>query len=58
VLADFLEDDREALKFCAVFKERVIARLPRCSTWLTGQEILEALESFETQREAPRHSAI
>jgi hypothetical protein len=56
VLADFLENDREAVTFCAVFKERVIARLPRCSTWLTGSEILEALESFQIQRDAARHS--
>ena len=56
VLADFLENDREAVSFCAVFKERVIARLPRCSTWLTGSEILEALESFQIQRDAARHS--
>ena len=56
VLADFLKKDREAVSFCSVFKERVIARLPRCSTWLTGSEILEALESFQIQRDAARHS--
>ena len=57
VLADFFEDDHLALKFCAAFKETVIANLPRCSTWLTGAEILEALESFQIQWETAGHAS-
>jgi len=52
VLADFLEDDRLALRFCGAFKELVIAKLPRGDTWLTGAEIFDALEHCQGQREA------
>ena len=57
VLADFFEDDHLALKFCGAFKQRVIANLPRCSTWLTGAEILEALASLQVQWETAGHAS-
>ncbi len=56
ILADFFEDDHLALKFCGAFKGRVIAKLPRCSTWVTGSEILDALESFQMQWETAGHA--
>jgi hypothetical protein len=51
ILADFFENDEIALKFCSAFKSRIIANLPRCSTWLTGGEILEALENLQIEWE-------
>jgi hypothetical protein len=51
ILADFFESDEMALRFCGAFKARIIANLPRCSTWLTGNEILEALENLQIEWE-------
>ena len=51
ILADFFENDEIALKFCGAFKSRIIANLPVCSTWLTGSEILEALENLQIEWE-------
>jgi hypothetical protein len=55
VLADFLEDDRLAVEFCGAFKALVIGKLPRADTWVTGAEILAALESCQGRWAAAGH---
>ncbi|MBY0502739.1 MAG: hypothetical protein K2X03_02435 [Bryobacteraceae bacterium] len=49
LLRDFFEDDSLAASLCDAFKEGVIAKLPRCTTWLTAAEIMEGLEGLPRQ---------
>jgi len=53
ILADHLEDDREALGLCQAFKWAVIAGLPIAEPWeLTSAQIDEALAGL-TPKEPP-----
>jgi hypothetical protein len=45
-VADFLGAITSLSSSVLLSRPRVIANLPRCSTWLSGTGILEALESF------------